>query len=611
MQNHIEPDLLPSLTAEDLKDLGISSVGHRRRLLEAIAALHAPPLVAAVETTATEPATGPEAERRQVTVMFCDLVGSTALSARLDPEDLREVIGRYQACIAAVVDRHHGFVAKYMGDGALVYFGYPQAHEDDAEQAVRSALSLVDAVGELDAPERLRLRVGIASGLVVVGDLIGAGSAQEQAIVGQTPNLAARLQALAEPNGIVIAESTRRQIGGLFETAELGPTQPKGFAEPQRAWRVLVENRTLGRFEALRRGATPLVGRDEELELLFRRWTQAKAGGGRVVLIAGEPGVGKSRLAEAQIERIAAEPHARLRYFCAPHRQDSALYPVIAQMERAAGFARGDMPAVRLGKLRAVLAEDTPDEDLALIAELHGLAADRAPAPDLSPQRKKELTFNALVRQLERLLRRHPLLMVFEDIQWMLVNQWTFHFVRSEHGLAVSLAEQMEKIGHERNDLAAQLIGRDFRGLACCFLGQFVAARELLERCHGLADPAVRAAASAGLPSTDLYPVMLAHLAETLAYLGYIDQAQSRLNEALAEARRLAHAHTLAHVLAWATLISWPTRSPELQGQTESFRRCRPSTVFRCGRRGQQEPADGSWSPSGKCRRAWRGSSRG
>jgi class 3 adenylate cyclase len=355
-QNDIGPDLLPSLTAEDLKDLGISSVGHRRRLLEAIAALRAPPLVAAGETRATGPAIEPEAERRQVTVMFCDLVGSTALSDRLDPEDLREVIGRYQACIAKVAERHGGFVAKYMGDGALIYFGYPQAHEDDAEQAVRSALALVDAVGELEAPQRLQLRVGIASGLVVVGDLIGQGSAQEQAIVGQTPNLAARLQALAKPNGIVIAESTRRQIGALFETAELALQQPKGFAEPQRAWRVLVENRTLGRFEALRRGATPLVGRDEEMELLFRRWTQAMAGGGRVVLIAGEAGVGKSRLAEALVERIAAEPHTRLRYFCAPHRQDSALYPVIAQMERAAGFAHGDMEAVRLDKLKAVLA---------------------------------------------------------------------------------------------------------------------------------------------------------------------------------------------------------------------------------------------------------------
>jgi class 3 adenylate cyclase len=418
-QNHIGPDLLPSLTAEDLKDLGVLSVGHRRRLLEAIAALRAPSSLAAVEITGTEPAIGSEAERRQVTVMFCDLVGSTALSDRLDPEDLREVIGRYQACIAKVAERHDGFVAKYMGDGALIYFGYPQAHEDDAEQAVRSALALVDAVGELEASERLQVRVGIASGLVVVGDLIGQGSAQEQAIVGQTPNLAARLQALAEPNRIVIAESTRRQIGALFETAELEPTQPKGFAEPQRAWRVLAENRTLGRFEALRLGATPLVGRGEELELLFRRWTQAKAGGGHVVLISGEPGVGKSRLAEALVERVAAEPYTRLRYFCAPHRQDSALYPVIAQMERAAGFARGDMPAARLGKLRAVLTEGIPDEDLALIAELHGLASDRAPAPDLSPQRKKELTFDALLRQLERLSRRHPVLMLFEDIHWI------------------------------------------------------------------------------------------------------------------------------------------------------------------------------------------------
>ena len=214
---------------------------------------------------------GAEAERRQVTIMFCDLVGSTALSARLDPEDLREVIGRYHACVAETVGRCDGFVAKYMGDGVLVYFGYPQAHEDDAEQAVRAGLALVNAVGELEAPGGLQLRIGIATGLVVVGDLIGAGSAQEQSIVGETPNLAARLQALAEPNAIVIAESTRRLIGAMFELADLGLQSLKGFAEQQRTWRVVSENCQLGRFEALRSGATPLVGREEEIELLLRR----------------------------------------------------------------------------------------------------------------------------------------------------------------------------------------------------------------------------------------------------------------------------------------------------------------------------------------------------
>jgi class 3 adenylate cyclase len=270
--NRIDMRVLPKLTAEDLKDLGVTTIGDRRILLDAIAALREP---ASPTESAGEPAPAAvaarEAERRQVTVMFCDLVGSTALSARLDPEDLREVIGRYHVCVARTVSSFDGFVAKYMGDGVLVYFGYPQAHEDDAEQAVRGGLALVNAVGALEAPGQLQLRIGIATGLVVVGDLIGAGSAQEQAIIGETPNLAARLQALAEPNAVVIAESTRRLVGALFELADLGPQPLKGLAEPQRAWRALAENRGLGRFEALRSGATPLVGREEETELLLRR----------------------------------------------------------------------------------------------------------------------------------------------------------------------------------------------------------------------------------------------------------------------------------------------------------------------------------------------------
>ena len=231
--------------------------------------------------------------------MFCDLVGSTALSARMDPEDLREVISAYQKCVADTVQRFGGFVAKYMGDGVLVYFGYPQAHEDDAERAVRAGLELVAAVTALKTHSALQTRVGIATGLVVVGDLIGSGASQEQAIVGETPNLAARLQTLAAPNTLVIADATRRQIGGLFDLADLGPQALAGFAEPQPAWRVLGESGVLSRFEALRSGATPLVGREEEIELLSRRWQQAKSGEGRVVLISGEPGIGKSRLTAA------------------------------------------------------------------------------------------------------------------------------------------------------------------------------------------------------------------------------------------------------------------------------------------------------------------------
>jgi class 3 adenylate cyclase len=248
------------------------------------------------------------AERRQLTVMFCDLVGSTALSARHDPEDLREVIGTYQRCVADTVARFSGFVAKYMGDGVLIYFGYPEAHEEDAERAVRAGLAVIDAVGRLAASETLTVRLGVASGLVVVGDLIGAGAAQERGVVGETPNLAARLQALARPGTLFIAESTRRQIGGLFEMEDLGPQNLSGFAEAQRTWRVVGESGVLSRFEALRSEATPLVGRDEELDLLLRRWQHAKAGEGRVVLISGEPGIGKSRLTAELSQCIKSDP---------------------------------------------------------------------------------------------------------------------------------------------------------------------------------------------------------------------------------------------------------------------------------------------------------------
>ena len=340
-ENDINFAILPDLTDQDLKELGVASLGHRRQLLRAIAELTAgePPSSKPIAELIEPLAPRDTAERRQVTVMFSDLVGSTALSTRMDPEDLREVISAYQKCVAETVQRFGGFVAKYMGDSVLIYFGYPQAHEDDAERAVRAGLELVAAVSSLKTHAPLQTRVGIATGLVVVGDLIGSGASQEQAIVGETPNLAARLQGVAEANAVVVAESTRKLVGNLFELEDLGAKDLKGIGSV-RAWSALRAGSAEGRFEAFHgTGLTDIVGREEELELLLRRWSKAKTGEGQVVLLSGEPGIGKSRLTAALLERLAAEPHTRLRYFCSPQHTDSALYPIIRQMERAAAFA--------------------------------------------------------------------------------------------------------------------------------------------------------------------------------------------------------------------------------------------------------------------------------
>jgi class 3 adenylate cyclase len=418
--NEIDWEVLPRLTSEDLREIGVAAIGHRRKLLDAIAALGALAATATLAAAAPDASVSAEAERRQLTVMFCDLVGSTPLSTRFDPEDLREIVGAYYRCVADTVGRFGGFVAKYMGDGVLVYFGYPEAHEDDAERAARAGLAVIDAVGGLATQEPLKVRIGIATGLVVVGDLIGAGAAQERGVVGETPNLAARLQALARPGTLVVADSTRRQIGALFEIEDLGRQPLAGFAEAQRAWRVVGESGVLSRFEALRSGITPLVGRDEELDLLLRRWQQAKLGAGRVVLVSGEPGIGKSRLTAALSQCIESEPHTRIRYFCAPHDQDSALYPFIGQVERAAGFARDDTTAAKLDKLEALLGEGAEPGDISLIAEMLSLSGgERFPPLDLSPQRKKERRLAALLRQLQALARRQPMLMIFEDLHWI------------------------------------------------------------------------------------------------------------------------------------------------------------------------------------------------
>jgi class 3 adenylate cyclase len=906
----IEIDVLSELTDQDLKEIGVP-LGNRRRMLRAIRELGGASSVASQPAAVPTPQPQDAAERRQLTVMFCDLVGSTALSGRLDPEDLRGIIGAYHRCCTELIERNGGFVAKYMGDGVLAYFGYPQAHEYDAERAVRAGVALVEAVPKLAtaAGSPLRVRIGIATGLVVVGDLLGAGAAQEQAVVGETPNLAARLQGLAEPGVVVIASSTQRLTGGLFQYRDLGTVTLKGFAENVPAWQVTGASGVESRFEAFHSTAlTPIVGRDEEVELLMRRWQQAKCGDGCVVLIFGEPGIGKSRIAETLVERLSGEPHTRLRYFCSPHHQDSALYPTITQLERAAGFRREDTAEQRLDKLEAVLAQANNDlsEATPLLAALLSIPTrDRYPPLNFSPQKQKEKTLKALLAQVEGLAARQPVLMVFEDAHWidpttrevldlivdqiptlrvllvitfrpeftppwvgrpqislvslsrlpprqraeiimqvtggkalpkeisdqivdrtdgvplfieeltkavvesgvltddgdrytvagplpplaipttlhasllarldrmvptrevaqiaaalgrqfshelisavatmpkqqlddalaqlvraqlifrrgtppdaeytfkhalvqdasygtllrsrrqqlhariaatledqfpeiavaqpallaqhcaeaglaekavgywlkagqqalarsatteavaqlqkgldvlaslpdgpwrwqqeldlqialgaalastkgysaldvgetiararalaeqidrpeylvpLIYGQWRFHLARSEHKLALALAEELEKIGEARNDVAAQLQGRRAKGWTRCYLGEFVAARALLEQCHGLSDPAHRGAGAGR--TEDPYAVMLGTLAVTLAYLGYIDQARSRANEALSEARRLRHALTLAVVLIHANMIEAIICSPEMQQHTEEL----------------------------------------
>jgi class 3 adenylate cyclase len=910
--NDIDMDLIRQIDDQALRDLGMTSAGHRLRIRNALAKLTAAPAaeVNASVTIPTHETVAASAERRQLTVMFCDLVGSTALSTRLDPEDLREIIGAYHRHCAEAIVKYGGFVARYMGDGVLAYFGYPQAHEDDAERAVRAGLTLVGVVTKRDAGSgmALHVRVGIATGKVVVGDLTPGDPAHECEVVGETPNLAARLQTLAEPDAVVIDSNTHRLLGHLFEYRMLGPLSVKGFDGPLTVWQVTRVSAVDSRFEALRATTTPLVGRGEEIDLLLRRWDQAKRGEGCVVLISGEPGIGKSRIAQTVAERINAEPHTRLRYFCSPHHQDSALYPSIAQLERAAGFRREDTSEQCLAKLEAVLSQGTNDlsEVVPLFADLLSIpTGDRYLPLNLTPQKRKQKTLHAQLAQVEALATRQPVLMVFEDAHWsdpttresldlvvdrvaalrvlviitfrpeftpswigrphvtllalarlpirqraqmithvtggkmlpkeiadqivdrtdgvplfieeltksiiesgllietgnsyaitgpvlpltipttlhasllarldrlsptrevaqigaalgrsfshelisavapmsqpqlndalaqlvnaelifrrgeppdaeytfkhalvqdaaygtllrsrrqqlhahiaaklearfpeiaasepavlarhcaeaglvekaivyrlkagrramarsamteavaqfqkgldllagipdgprrreeelnlqialgpalawtkghsapevgeaisraralaeqldqskylapLLYGQWQYHLVRSEHKVALSIAEYMDKVGEERNDQSLQLLGRRARGLSCWYLGKFVTARALQEQCFGLGDPTRRAVVS-GL-TEDPFAAMLATLAITLAFLGYIDQARSRLNEALLEARQLKHAQTLAVALSFASSIGWIIRSPELQRHAEEL----------------------------------------
>jgi len=361
----------------------------------------------------------PPAERRPITVLSASIVSFPLSASELDPEELLDTMAALYRDCAEAINRYDGFVANLAGNGLLAYFGYPAAHEDDAERAARAGLTLVDMVGRFEAPYRLQARVGIATGLVVIGGVITERMEGHPGVVGAVPNLATTLQALAEQNHVLIAESTRRQLGAFFDLDDLGPQQSGG--ESYRIWRVLGERQGLGRFEALRSSDTPLVGRDEEVALLLRLWTQAKAGDGHAVLISGEAGVGKSRLAAAFEKHLEQEPHYRLRYFCSAYRQNSALHPIIAQLERAAQFERDDTLQLKLEKLETLLTSISLNgEDIALLTDLLSLPlSSDYPPLNFAPQRKKEKTCTAWLHQLEALARHRPVLVVFEDLQWI------------------------------------------------------------------------------------------------------------------------------------------------------------------------------------------------
>jgi class 3 adenylate cyclase/tetratricopeptide (TPR) repeat protein len=419
LDNAIDAEVLAELTEADLEKLGVL-LGHRKRLLRAIAALgEAGTAVAPDQSPTGRP---DNAELRQLTVMFVDLVGSTRLATQIDPEELHEVMAAYHRHVAALVARFQGFVARYMGDGVLVYFGYPQANEGDVERAVRAGLAIVGDSKLSAGRQRPPLRVGIETGIVIVGDLTGEGEAQERGVVGQTANLAARLQTVAAADTVVIGPGTRKLLGSLFDVRDLGTVELRGVPEPVLAYRVVRFAEVASRFEAFHGSEplTPLIGREDDLQVLLRRWEVAKAGQGQVVLLSGEPGIGKSRLAAGLQAELSRDPHTQLRYFCSPHHADSALYPFVSQIERAAGFERGDTPNARLDKLDVLLAQvGTTPEDAGLIANLLSLPfGQRYPALDLTPQRRRRRTLDALIGQLDGLATNRPVLLIFEDAHW-------------------------------------------------------------------------------------------------------------------------------------------------------------------------------------------------
>jgi len=421
-EHAIDGDILEKLNDDDLKEIGVKALGHRKRILEAIKALSVskeagPP----TEVSEAQPAR--DAERRQLTLLFCDLVGSTELSGQLDPEELAQVIRSYQKACQTGIDRWGGHTAKFLGDGVLAYFGFPEAHEDDAERAVRAALDLVQDVAELTARGRcLSARVGIATGLVIVGELIGEGASLEEAVIGETPNLAARLQALAQPGSVTISPLTRKLVEGNFEFEDQGEHILKGFAEPIQVWSVTGSKVGVSRFTARTgQNLTPLIGRDRELDLFADLWRQAAGSQGQMLLISGEPGIGKSRLTQAMRDRLGDQPVGAVAFQYSPFHMNSALYPVIERIEQAAMWQPDDTDDARLDKIERLLSEALPDERDAptLIASLLSLPTERYPRLNLTAQRQKEKTLEALIDYLESFARDQPALLIFEDVHWI------------------------------------------------------------------------------------------------------------------------------------------------------------------------------------------------
>lgn len=424
-ENAINLDIVPKLTETHLKDLGVEALGHRLLILQEAKSIRMPgPEVDGTSQTLSQDTPTSEAERRHLTIMFCDLVGSTKLSERLDPEELREVIGEFQKACSDAIKTFDGFIARYMGDGLLVYFGYPQAHEDDAERAVRAGLAAVEAVGGLTVLEDdvLQIRVGIATGLVVAGDLIGKGVSEERTVLGDTPNLAARLQGLARPNNVVINDSTYRLVEGLFACDDLGKQRLKGISNPVQAYRILEESGVTSRFEAATmRGLTPMVGREEEIGLLTKRWEQAKDGESQVVLLSAEPGVGKSRILSAFQKSIENDLYNRVLWFCSTFHQNTALHPVIDQLERVMRFDKNDGPEEKLDKLTEVMnGLDLPDDVIAVFVHLMSIPTEgRYPTLDFSPAEMRVKTLQAVIDVIEAMASQHPVLVTVEDVHWI------------------------------------------------------------------------------------------------------------------------------------------------------------------------------------------------